>query len=345
MDTLIMKADSLTQDDFDYIADIILRGGLVVFPTETVYGIGANALNSEASERIYRVKGRPSDNPLIVHIASLDMLEDLVLKVSKDAEKLIKTFWPGPLTLIFKKNDRVPSTITAGLDTVAVRFPDDETALRLIRTANVPLGAPSANISGRPSSTRFAHVKEDLDAKVDVIIDGGKSIIGIESTVLDVSKRVPTLLRPGAITQKMIEDVLGKTIIDGSETPISEVPKSPGMKYTHYAPKGKVSLLYGDEESIIHYMREVASQKADAGFICAKHIAKQIHHQHVISVGDINNLQEVASNVFSALREMDAINAKEIYIHAFPDIEVGKATMNRLLKAAGYHQIHLKKGE
>ncbi|MFP4286565.1 MAG: L-threonylcarbamoyladenylate synthase [Candidatus Izemoplasmataceae bacterium] len=326
-----------------HLAKILKEGGLVVFPTETVYGIGANALDPLAASKIYEVKGRPADNPLIVHIDNLHMLKALTLEINLQARKLIQAFWPGPLTLIFKKSDLVPNTITANLDTVAIRFPSHPAARQLIKLAKFPIAAPSANISGRPSSTLFKHVKEDLDGLVDIIIDGGKSTIGLESTVLDVTTEVPTILRPGSITKRMIESVLEHSITDASKTEVIDAPKSPGMKYTHYAPKGKIILVDGLKEEVIDYINKAITilDHEKTAVICAKEYVSAIKCKHIFDLGSIEDSEEIASNLFIALRTMDELGIEQIYTHSFKDEQLGQAIMNRLLKAAGYNIIRL----
>jgi len=326
---------------------IIRSGGLVVFPTETVYGIGANALNKDASKNIYQVKGRPSDNPLIVHIADQNDLEKYVKNISGYAYKLIDKFWPGSLTLIFEKRDLIPYEITGGLDTVAIRIPNNKIAQELIREAQVPICAPSANISGKPSSTLYEHVFDDLFGKVDMIIDGGKSLVGIESTVLDLTGEIPVILRPGVVTKLMIEDVLGCTILDGTEKlDIKDIPKAPGMKYKHYSPNGNITIVDGTKENVIDYIntevRKLEQINKSVAVICASNYSDQINCKHISIIGDLDNQNEIASNLFISLREMDQLNIKHIFIHSFSTNDIGAAVMNRLLKAANNNVIILK---
>jgi L-threonylcarbamoyladenylate synthase len=344
VNTIVLKPkDLLNIDHYNNIRSVLLEGGLVVFPTETVYGIGANALDPKAAKQIYSVKGRPIDNPLIVHIASMEQLPKLVTSISETAKTLMNVFWPGPLTLIFEKSEIIPKEITGGLDTVAIRFPSNKIAQKVIEAAGVPICAPSANISGRPSSTLFEHVFSDLDGKVDIIIDGGKSTIGLESTVLDLTSTVPSILRPGAVTKKMIEDVLGSNVEDGFLEHLEDAPKSPGMKYTHYAPKGKITLVYGEKENVIFYMnQQVALHSNQAvGVICATEYLEDILCEHKIALGGLDDPNEVASNIFIALRKMDELQIEQIYAHAFSNADLGSAIMNRLLKAAGYNVIYV----
>lgn len=238
----------------DFAANVIREGGLVAFPTETVYGIGANSFNEEAVKKIFIAKGRPQDNPLIVHIAELEQIYDLVEDVPQKAKTLMKKFWPGPLTLIFKKSEKVPYVNTAGMDTVAIRMPSNPIAHLLIKRAEVPISAPSANVSGKPSPTDASHVIEDLYGKVDVIIDGGKCDVGVESTVLDLTEKVPVILRPGAVTLEMLKEVIGNVEVDPSllKKPKEDLkPKSPGMKYKHYSPNAEVYIVTGDLEKVV----------------------------------------------------------------------------------------------
>jgi L-threonylcarbamoyladenylate synthase len=342
MQTTLYRQEELDNPKvLEHLRAIILRGGLVVFPTETVYGIGGNALDGEASRRIYAVKGRPSDNPLIVHIETPEELHNYVASIPKTAEVLIRRFWPGPLTLILKKRPIVPDQTTAGLDTVAIRCPSHPAAQALIRACGVPIAAPSANISGRPSSTTFAHVVADLSGLVDAIIDGGDSPIGLESTVLDLTSQTPTILRPGSITKSMLETALGQAVLDASAIRTTNAPRSPGMKYTHYAPQGEVVLLYGEMTAIATYAnREIALHPdLKTAVICATDYAPLFTGCYVLPIGLIDAPEEVAKHLFSALREMDERHMKRIFIHAFSESEIGAAIMNRLLKAAGYKTV------
>lgn len=322
-----------------HIKEVIQNGGVVVFPTETVYGIGANAIDKNAAKKVYEVKGRPSDNPLIVHIEKPEDLSKYVEVIPVDANVLIKAFWPGPLTIIFQKKDIIPTTITGGLNTVAIRCPSNPIANAVIKYASTPLCAPSANISGKPSSTLFEHVANDMMGKVDIIIDGGKSQIGLESTVLDLTSEEPTILRPGYITKQMIESVLHKRVLDRSVVTPTEVPKSPGMKYKHYAPAGTITVLYGEKDDILNYINTQISTNVTSkiGVICATELYDKIETSRKFDIGSMNNDAEVASNLFIALRKMDELGVDIIYTHAFSELELGNATMNRLLKASSYN--------
>ena len=334
-------------------ARILREGGLVAFPTETVYGLGANALDEEAARKIYEAKGRPSDNPLIAHVSAMEEVYPLVSQVSEKAKKLMDAFWPGPMTLIFPKSDLVPYGTTGGLDTVAVRMPSDPVANRLIALAGVPVAAPSANTSGRPSPTTAQHVLQDMDGRIDMIIDGGPVGIGVESTIVDVSVETHTVLRPGAITMEMLEEVLGEVQIDPAILgPVSADlrPKAPGMKYKHYAPKADLTLVEpedGDMESpdslerMTEKVRQLAEEKLAEGFrvgiICTDESRQTYPKGLVRSIGSRTRRETVAHNLYALLREFDDLKADYIFSESFPEDHLGQAIMNRLSKAAGYH--------
>ena len=334
-------------------ARILREGGLVAFPTETVYGLGANALDEEAARKIYEAKGRPSDNPLIAHVSAMEEVYPLVSQVSEKAKKLMDAFWPGPMTLIFPKSDLVPYGTTGGLDTVAVRMPSDPVANRLIALAGVPVAAPSANTSGRPSPTTAQHVLQDMDGRIDMIIDGGPVGIGVESTIVDVSVETPTVLRPGAITMEMLEEVLGEVQIDPAILgPVSADlrPKAPGMKYKHYAPKADLTLVEpedGDMESpdslerMTEKVRQLAEEKLAEGFrvgISCTDESRQTYPKGLVrSIGSRTRRETVARNLYALLREFDDLKADYIFSESFPEDHLGQAIMNRLSKAAGYH--------
>jgi len=344
MKTHIYHKEDLKNDQVkSHIKSVLHKGGLVVFPTETVYGIGANALNPQAVLNIYQAKGRPSDNPLIVHIAHKKDLFQYIDDIPQVAIKLIDHYWPGPLTLIFNKSSIIPYEVTGGLETVALRMPNHPIALDVIGLSELPICAPSANLSGRPSSTLFEHVYQDFNNKVDVIIDGGKAKIGLESTVLDVTTPIPTLLRPGAITKEMIEKTLALGIIDGTNKKIDDIPKSPGMKYKHYAPKGKMMMVDGNIHDVISYINtQVQSLDLNkTAVIGAYEITSQIDLKYKVSLGHLSNLDEIASNLFIALRQMDDLGIEYIFIHSLPESDLGQAIMNRLSKASGYNTIHV----
>ena len=345
--TTIIRMDEPEDERIEEAAEIIRNGGLVAFPTETVYGLGANGLNADAAMKIYSAKGRPSDNPLIIHISNLDMLEDLVKEVPKVAKKLIEEFWPGPMTLIFKKSDIVPSQTTGGLDTVAVRFPKHPIAQALIEKAGVGIAAPSANLSGRPSPTCGYHVIEDMNGRIDMIIDGGKIEMGLESTIIDVTGEVPTILRPGFITQEMLEDILDEVKTDGGllKKPDKDFrPKAPGMKYRHYAPKAEFIMFRGEskkvEERILSEVQKNLGKKIGIMTV-DEHMNyfENLEDVELISLGSISDEKKIASNIFDALRRFDSMDVEIIFGEAFSQENIGFAIMNRLTKAAGYNII------
>ena len=318
--------------------EIIKKGGLVAFPTETVYGLGGDALNPESSKKIYAAKGRPSDNPLIVHIYRLEDLDRIVKNVSDDAKKVMDAFWPGPLTLIFEKTDIVPKETTGGLDTVAVRFPIHPTAMAFIEAAGGFVAAPSANLSGRPSPTLAKYVCEDLNGRVDMIIDGGNIPIGLESTIVDMTSEVPMILRPGFVSKEMLEEVLGEvkvdpTILDANST---ERPKAPGMRYRHYAPKADMAIVRGEDEKVSARINEMAKEHKECTVICVDEHVKDYPGLNIKNVGSAKDSNEIASNLYKILRECDDEGVEFILSESFSDKGIGAAVMNRLIKAAGH---------
>ncbi len=332
---------------------ILCAGGLVAFPTETVYGLGANGLDAEACRRIYEAKGRPSDNPLILHIANEEQLYQIAKNISPLAKKLMERFCPAPLTFILEKTEIVPDIVTGGLSTVAVRFPKDEIARTLIERANIPIAAPSANLSGKPSPTKAHHVLEDLNGKIDMILDGGETVYGLESTIIDMSVSVPILLRPGTITVEMLEEILGKICIpehllkDSKDT---EIPKAPGMKYKHYAPKANVVLVSGEQEAVckkIQQLTTIEKAKGKKVGILATNQTKEVYEREeseadkILSLGNQNDFKEIGANLFACLREFDAYDIELIYSEVFLEEALGLAIMNRLKKASGYEEIRV----
>jgi len=309
-------------------ARYIAEGRTVVFPTETVYGLGANAWNRKAVERIFEIKGRPPDNPLIVHIAEEDMLPLLAEHISVTALKLMKNFWPGPLTLLFKKRAEVPDTVTASLPTVCVRMPANEIALEIIGRADVPVAAPSANISGRPSITTFRHARAELEGLADMIIDGGDCIIGLESTVLQLDPQ-PLILRPGAISREEIERVIGTHVSYYAH--VKGASPSPGVKYRHYAPS-RATLLVASEEDLEDYRRRLEEGGYRVGIIAMKETEV---NGRVIRAGRKERYEEMAHNLFSSIRELDDGSVDFILVESVHDKGVGAAIMNRLRKASG----------
>mgnify|MGYP003375811009 CR=1 FL=1 len=325
-------------------ARILREGGLVAFPTETVYGLGGNALDEDAARKIYAAKGRPSDNPLIAHVSCSEEVLPLVAEIPEAGKKLMEAFWPGPLTIIFPKSGKVPYGTTGGLETVAVRMPVDPVANRLIALAGVPVAAPSANTSGRPSPTTADHVWQDMQGRIDMIIDGGPVGIGVESTIVDVSGPVPAVLRPGAITMEMLREVLGEVTIDPAILgPMAEGvrPKAPGMKYKHYAPKADLTLVEAQcWEDMASAVNRLAQEKLEAGFkvgiICTDE-SRELYSGGVIrSIGSRENPASVAHNLYALLREFDDLAVDYIFSESFSQDDIGQAIMNRLSKAAGY---------
>lgn len=323
---------------------IIKDGGLVAFPTETVYGLGANALDETASAKIYAAKGRPSDNPLIVHIARMEDLYTIAGTVPEKAKLLAEKFWPGPLTMIFQKKPIVPYGTTGGLDTVAVRMPDHQVALELIRCGGGFIAAPSANTSGRPSPTKASHVEEDMGGRIDMIIDGGEVGIGVESTIVDLSGDTPVILRPGYINQAMLEEVVGPVDVDPTllRTDCKERPKAPGMRYKHYAPKADMTIVEGTQEKVIAGINDrirCALEKGELpGIIASDETADRYPAGVVKSIGSRKDELSISRHLYSVLREFDELNVSVIYSEAFDTPNLGQAIMNRLIKAAG-HQI------
>lgn len=354
MDTIIKKLEeaNLTAEDFTEAGKILRNGGLVAFPTETVYGLGADALNSQAAAKIYAAKGRPSDNPLIIHIAEKNDLNRLVKEIPPEADLLIDAFWPGPLTMIFEKREEVPDSTTGGLNTVAVRMPRHKIALELIRRSGVLIAAPSANISGRPSPTTAQHVQQDMCGRIDMVIDGGKVGIGIESTIIDMTVNPPMILRPGYITREMLEEKIGPVSMDKAVEAknISEVmrkdyiPKAPGMKYRHYAPKADFIMFEGSisnvAEEINKRQKKEETKGKKVGIICTDESRSYYSGGYVVSIGSRTKPETIAANLYKVLRDFDEADTDIIFGEAFYGDGLGQAIMNRLIKAAGYKLIN-----
>ena len=324
--------------------DILKQGGLVAFPTETVYGLGGDATNPDASHKIYSAKGRPSDNPLIVHITNMKALEEMVAEVPQAAYVLAERFWPGPLTMIFQKNDRIPYETTGGMDTVAVRMPSDPIAQALIDASTGYIAAPSANTSGRPSPTQAAHVAQDLSGKIDMIIDGGDVNIGLESTIVDLTEDVPMILRPGYITLEMLRDVLGDVQVDPGliAADSDRKPKAPGMKYRHYAPKADLKVVEGEPGAVVQTINrltaELVAQNKRVGVIATEETKDRYEQGTVISIGARDDEEAIARHLYGSLRQFDELGVDAIFSESFATAKMGQAIMNRLLKAAG-HQV------
>ena len=340
--------------NMDYIkeaSEILRNGGLVAFPTETVYGLGGDATDKEASKKIYAAKGRPSDNPLIVHIAKFSQLEDISKDLPDNAKKLADAFWPGPLTMVVNKNKVIPYETTGGLDTVAVRMPNNPVALALIEESGCMIAAPSANTSGRPSPTKASHVYEDLSGKIEAILDGGSVDIGLESTIVDLTEDVVTILRPGYINMDMLREVVGEVRMDpgivynDKGTTSGARPKAPGMRYKHYAPKGDLTIISGEEDIVVATINQMTKEALDkgqrVGIIATSESADRYKDGQVLVIGDRADEGSIAHNLYDILRQFDEIGVDVIYSESFATPKMGQAIMNRLLKAAGQKTIEV----
>lgn len=350
MDTIIEKVDprNIDADVMEQAGKLIAEGELVAFPTETVYGLGGDALDPDASRKIYAAKGRPSDNPLIVHIAEFDDMKRVAREVPEQAKKLADAFWPGPLTMIVWKSDAVPEATTGGMQTVAVRMPNHPVALELIRRSGCLIAAPSANTSGRPSPTEAGHVAEDLSGKIAMILDGGPVGIGIESTIIDLTEEKPMILRPGYITPEMLSEVLQEeVVIDPGIIAADDTrkPKAPGMKYKHYAPKAEMIIVDGAQDAVIAKINELTAAKRAEGkkvaVIATEETKERYDAQIILSMGRRSDEDAIAQHLYKILRECDELDVGEIYSECFQTPRIGQAIMNRLLKAAGHMVIHV----
>lgn len=350
MDTIIEKVDPghIDADVMEQAGKLIAEGELVAFPTETVYGLGGDALDPDASRKIYAAKGRPSDNPLIVHIAEFDDMKRVAREVPEQAKKLADAFWPGPLTMIVWKSDAVPEATTGGMQTVAVRMPNHPVALELIRRSGCLIAAPSANTSGRPSPTEAQHVAEDLAGKIAMILDGGPVGIGIESTIIDLTEEKPMILRPGYITPEMLSETLGEeVVIDPGIIAADDTrkPKAPGMKYKHYAPKAEMIIVDGAQDAVIDKINELTAAKRAEGkkvaVIATDETKERYDAQVILSMGKRSDEDAIAQHLYKILRECDELDVGEIYSECFQTPRIGQAIMNRLLKAAGHTVIHV----
>ena len=340
MKTLYLNSNE--KNSINTAAEILKNGGLVAIPTETVYGLAANALDGEAVRKIFIAKGRPQDNPLIVHVASLEEIEPLVEKVDPRVYALAEKYWPGPLTVIMKKSALVPDEVSAGLDTVAIRMPSHECAREIIEKSGLPLAAPSANASGKPSPTKASHVIEDLDGKIDAVVDGGESAVGVESTVVTLATDPPTLLRPGGITPEQLEEVLGAIQISPAvfeKLREGEKAESPGMKYKHYAPAAQVTIIKGSFEN---YKKFLLAHKETVCAVCFEGEGK--YFEKYIEYGKENDDISQAHKIFDALREVDAIGCKKAFVRCPVSSGVGLAVYNRLLRSAAFRVIDLDIG-
>lgn len=332
-----MKTVTVDKDNLDGAARCLHDGGLVVFPTETVYGLGADAFNPQSVKNIYKAKDRPGDNPLIVHIARLEDVNRLAREIPPFARPLMDKFWPGPMTLIFKKRPEVIDEVTAGLDTVAVRYPSNEVANALIAKSGVLVAAPSANLSGSPSPTVYRHVAADLDGRVDYIINGDSCEVGLESTVIDVSGDFPVILRPGAVTIEMLREVVPQSQTDKGILGAADKPKCPGMKYTHYSPKADVIVVCGDEEKRREYIEKTAVKPESGVLVYGS--SRYEGMRFVVNAG--GSMKEYAKNLFYNLRLFDEHGVKTVYAEFAEEPGIGAAVKNRLYKSAGYNIVNV----
>ncbi len=347
MKTIVLKVDSEKPDlnKIRVAADVIRKGGLVAFPTETVYGLGANALNAKTVTNLFKAKKRPLDNPPIVHVCDPRDVRRLVQEIPDNAEQLMAEFWPGPLTLIFRRSDTVPSITVAGLDTVAIRMPRHNVALELIRESNCPIAAPSANLAGRPSPTSAEHVLADLDGRIDAVLDAGPTSVGIESTVLDLTVDPPEILRPGGTTYEALRNILNNVALSPFAVADTALPvkkaRSPGMKHKHYAPKAEVVLVEGEVSAVVDKVKELARLYAEksrrVGIACTDETATCYKADVVKSLGSRDDLATVARSLFRVLREFDAEGIDVVVAEGVPVEGLGLAVMNRLRKASAYH--------
>lgn len=342
METKILSMDDPDLRKLGEAAQILQNGGLVAFPTETVYGLGAVYNNESALRKVFAVKGRPADNPLIVHIWQLTQLSELTTEISSKAERLIEEFWPGPLTLIFPKSAGVSAVVSAGLDTVAVRMPSHPVAQQLLQVTGIPVAAPSANLSGRPSPTRGEHVRDDLAGKIEVIIDAGPCSKGIESTVLSLIHQKPVILRPGSVTREMMETVLNETV----EIPDSrehDRPRAPGMKYRHYAPQAPVFLIEGENRKVVAEINRLLTVNSSykAIVLGSTENIGLYHNEWVLDLGPQANPEIMATRLYELLRFCDQLPVEMIYIEGVEATGIGLAIANRIQKAAGGNVIHV----
>lgn len=338
-----MKTKKLSESEQDILiaGEIIKRGGLVGMPTETVYGLAANALDSNAVRKIFEAKGRPSDNPLIVHISEFEQWEPLVKEIPENAKRLTEKFWPGPLTVILPKTDIIPLETSGGLDTVAVRMPESETARRIITASGVPIAAPSANTSGKPSPTCAQHVIDDMDGRIDAVVDGGECSVGVESTVITLAAPKPKLLRPGGITPEMLESVLGEIEIDKAVyDKLEDTAKasSPGMKYKHYSPKADVVLVRGSFDNFKKYVENIKEENIAAVVFDGE---DKLLNVKALTYGKEDDSFSQARNIFSVLREIDKTETVRVFVRYPKKQGMGLAVYNRLIRAAAFEVIEI----
>ncbi len=339
METKKLDAVNDYQNTINIASEILKSDGIVAVPTETVYGLAASAYSDDAISSVFTAKGRPQDNPLIVHISNLDMLGDIACNIPDVAYACAKAFWPGPFTMVLPKGDKIAQSVSGGLDTVAVRFPSEKTICDIIEKSGLPLAAPSANTSGKPSPTTAAHVIEDLDGKIDAVVMGDDCTVGVESTVVSLVGESPRLLRPGAVTPEQLKTILPDLVIDNAvleRLKDGEAAASPGMKYKHYAPRTSAILVEGCSNSFVKFV----NQKSDCAAICFEEEYYDISVPK-ISYGSKRDESTLAQNVFSVLRDIDTLGVKEVYIHAPSKDGVGLAVYNRLIRACGFEVIKL----
>lgn len=340
--------DFKNNEDYEKIKEaacILKQGGLVLFPTETVYGIGANGLDAEAVKKIFIAKGRAQDNPLILHVSNFEMVESIACDITELEYKLMDAFWPGPFTIILKRKDIVPDAVTGGLDTVGIRMPSNKIANKLIEYAGVPVAAPSANISGRPSGTCLEDIYDELADKMDYIIDGGKCAVGIESTVVKVEDGSVRILRPGRVTKEDIEAVTSSVILDEhifQDLKPQDKVLSPGMKYKHYAPNTKCKLVYSkDNEGMVEKITELSTGYDNVTVICCNENMDKYNGKQVLTYGSKGNTEEIASNIFTLLRKVDSLNTDIVFIEGMEKAGIGIAIMNRLIRACSHEYIEV----
>lgn len=345
MDNYIDLKNKNDFSELELAGNIIKSGGLVLFPTETVYGLGANGLDESAVKKIYFAKGRSSDNPLILHISNMDMLFQIATNISDLEYKLMNAFWPGPFTIILNRKKVVPNIVTANLETVGIRMPSNRIAKELISYASVPIAAPSANVSGKPSGTNIKDIFDELASKVDCIVDGGTCEVGLESTVVRVIDGIPTILRPGKITPEQIKNIAGVVKIDNhifSKLEENEKVLSPGMKYRHYAPISKCILVYSkDNDLLVNKIKELSLQYTRPLILSSTENMSYYGNNLVIDIGSRFNLNEIAKNIFTDLRKVDSFNPDIVIIEGVVQEGIGLAIMNRLIRACEYNYVEV----
>ena len=328
--------NNIDENILNNASNLINDGEIVSFPTETVYGLGADGLNPEACKKIFKAKGRPSDNPLILHISDKTMLYNLSDDITNEAKKLMDICWPGPLTMILKKSAKVPEIVSAGLDTVAIRMPKNKIALKLIELSNTPIAAPSANISGRPSPTIASDVMHDMDSRIPMILNGGDAQIGIESTVIDLSEDIPTILRPGFYTYEYLKNILPNIKLDDALIDGKRIPKSPGQKYKHYAPEAKVEVYVGNKayEKMLDKASAYKKQDLKVGILAFEESIEKFNEYYTLSLGNKDDLSTMSHVLFTYLRKMDSKEMDIIIAEGVEDNNLGKSIMNRMKKSA-----------